>query len=117
MKTFLIAASLAAGLSVNAVAADFSSYSTEEKAQYEVGNQKGQGGSQAGIMKKEQVQTRTRTSLQEGGGEELKTQAREQKRLQERSQTDQMNQTNQMQQMEQMQQMHRTSGTDTQGRR
>ena len=37
MKTFLIAASLAAGLSVNAFAADSSSYSTKEKARYEVG--------------------------------------------------------------------------------
>jgi len=110
MKTFLIAASLAAGLSVNAFAADSSSYSTQEKARYEVGNQKGQDGSQAGTMKQDQVQTRTRTSLQEGEGEQLKTQVREQKRLQERSQTDQMHQMNQMQQM------HRTKVTDTQGR-
>ena len=116
MKTFLIAASLAAGLSVNAFAADSSSYSTQEKARYEVGNQKGQDGSQAGTMKQDQVQTRTRTSLQEGEGEQLKTQVREQKRLQERSQTDQMHQMNQMQQMEQMEQMHRTKVTDTQGR-
>lgn len=105
MKTFLIAASLAAGLSVNAVAAD----SSEEKARYEVGNQKGQDGSQSGTMKQDQVQTRTRTSLQEGEGEQL---IREQKRLQERSQTDQMHQMNQIQQM------HRTKGTtNTQGKR
>lgn len=126
MKTFFIAVSLAAGLCASAVAADFSSYSTEElldmrgtvpvedrvdfkaelqdrisvmtpeeKALYEVGNQKGQG-------------------------EQLKTQLREQKRLQDRSQADQMNQMkqmNQMNKMNQMQQMHRTSGTDTQGKR
>jgi hypothetical protein len=147
MKTFLIAASLAAGLCVNAVAADFSSYSTEElldmrgsvpieersdfkaelhdrisvmtpeeKARYEVGNRKGQDGSQSEVMKKEQVQKRTQTSLQEGEdeAEELKTQVREKKRLQDRSQIDQMNQMNQMNRMQQMQ---RTKETDTQGRR
>ncbi|WP_345973983.1 DUF1104 domain-containing protein [Sulfurimonas sp. HSL3-7] len=151
MKTSLIAAYLAAGLCVNAVAADFSSYSTEElldmrgtvpveeradfktelqsrisvmtpeeKATYDIGNQKGQSAGQAGTMKQEQVQTRTRTSLQEGEGEQFKAQIREQKRLQERSRKDQMNQMNQMQQRQQMQQMHqmpRTKDTDTQGRR
>lgn len=149
MKTSLITAFLAAGLCTNAVAADFSSYSTEEllemrgtvpvdertdfktelqsritvmtpeeKALYNIGNKKGQGTDQAGTMKQEQVQTRTRSS--EGEGAQLKTQIREQKRLQDRSQKDQMNQMNQMQQMQQMQQLHqmpRTKDMDTQGKR